>query len=141
MLHLPTKISDWFGWGGNELSSPRSEWYIPFVHQVVRLVAAIASANVPDRDPRTGKPNRALQNFLQTKCGGSQVGGGVRRATCFTPRQPGYRASSDKLAVRSPEAWRAAEALAPLQLGMAKCSADAYLHSLRALWGRRNLCA
>jgi hypothetical protein len=38
-----------------------------------------------------------------------------------------------KLAVRSPEARKAAQALAPLQLGMAERGAEAYCHSLRAL--------
>jgi hypothetical protein len=38
------------------------------------------------------------------------------------------------LAVRSPEARKAMEKFTPLQLGMSKRGAEAYCHSLRALW-------
>jgi hypothetical protein len=80
-----------------------------------------------------GSYDRQPDRAPQTKSRGPQVGGGARRTTCIEVGCFFFRWAF-KLAVRSPEARKATEALALLQLGMAKRGAEAYVHSLRALW-------
>ena len=81
---------DCFGWSAALLFPLRGQKkrgrYIPFIHQVARLVARIASADVP---PLFGHilPCRAAQ----AGCGAAGRGGGYEQAACPAPRQQGVQ--------------------------------------------------
>ena len=108
--------------------------HIPFIHQLARLVARIASAQVP----------ASLADILT--CGNlfalHKLDAAEQAEAAALGLPPSLRPVNTgcnllkwalQLAVRSPAARAAARALEPLQSGLAKRGPEAFCHSLRAL--------
>ena len=117
--------------------------FVSFIHQVARLVARIASAEVP-----------AICGHILT-CGDlvalHKLDAGQQAEATAAGKAPSLRPVNKgcnilkwalKLAVRSKPALAAARKLEPLQSGLAKRGPEAFCHSLRALGekGVKGLC-
>ena len=130
--------SDCFGWSASLLFPLRGQRkrgrFIPFIHQLARLVARIASAQVP-----------AILGDILT-CGNlvalHKLNAAEQVEAATQGRPPSLRPVNQgcnllkwalKLAVRSQAALAAARGLEPLQSGLAKRGPEAFCHSLRAL--------
>ena len=130
--------SDCFGWSACLLYPLRGKKklgrHIPFIHQVARLVARIASAEVP-----------AICGHILT-CGDlvalHKLDAAQQAEAAAANKPPSLRPVNKgcnilkwalKLAVRSGPALAAARKLEPLQSGLAKRGPEAFCHSLRAL--------
>ena len=130
--------SDCFGWSACLLYPLRGKKklgrHIPFIHQVARLVARIASAQVP---PILADILTCGNLFALHKLDAAEQ---AEAAALGLP--PSLRPVNTgcnllkwgfQLAVRSPAARAAASKLEPLQSGLAKRGPEAFCHSLRAL--------
>jgi len=129
---------DCFGWSAALLYPLRGQKKlgrnIPFIHQVARLVARIASAEVPDivgqiltcGDLIALHKRSAAEQAEDTHAGIPPSIRPVNKGCNFLKW-------ALKLAVRSPAARAAARNLEPLQSGLAKRGPEAFCHTLRSL--------
>ena len=130
--------SDCFGWSAGLLFPLRGQRkrgrFISFIHQVARLVARIANAQVPEifADILTCGNLLALHK-LDADEQAERVAEGLPPALRPVNQGCNLLKWGLKLAVRSPAARAAAKKLEPLQLGLAKRGPEAFAHSLRAM--------
>ena len=130
--------SDCFGWSACLLYPLRGKKrlgrHIPFIHQVARLVARIASADVP---PILADILTCGNLFALHKLDAAEQAEAAALGLPLSLRPVNTGCNLLKwglqLAVRSPAAQAAARKLEPLQSGMAKRGPEAFAHSLRAL--------
>ena len=130
--------SDCFGWSACLLYPLRGKKklgrHIPFIHQVARLVARIASAAVPAilADILTCGNLFALHKLDAAE---QAEAAALGLPPSLRPVNTGcnFLKWALQLAVRSPAARGAARAMEPLQSGLAKRGPEAFCHSLRAL--------
>ena len=133
--HAPV---DCFGWSAGLLYPLRGKKklgrHIPFIHQLARLVARIASAQVP---PIFADILTAGNLFALHKLDAAEQAEALTRGLPPAVRPVNTGCNLLKwglqLAVRSPAARAAARKLEPLQSGLAKRGPESFCHSLRAL--------
>ena len=129
---------DCFGWSASLLFPLRGQKkrgrFIPFIHQIARLVARIASAEVP---PLFGHILTCGDLVALHKLDAAQQAeaAAANKPPSLRPVNKGcnFLKWALKLAVRSGPALAAARKLEPLQSGLAKRGPEAFCHSLRAL--------